>query len=169
MSKRQPPLIEPSGDQLPSPLFTPRPGWGGQLREWLRENAYLASFRLVLAAALAVVVISILRSPPTTQLAASPSPTPTPDTIAQTFRPGEGISHLAGRALDAYLATRPEYKLDAVRRLFAVDTLWKTVADAGNLPEFDAGAVIEFPHTVIEYAISQAEGMTAAQYRAWSR
>ena len=74
MTLAQRPFLEPGPGEMPSPLFTPRPGWGGLFREWLRENAYLAVFRLVLFVAIVVLVQSIVRNRPPEQPALSPSP-----------------------------------------------------------------------------------------------
>lgn len=162
--RRQQPLLDPSGSELPSPLFTPRPGWGGQLAAWFKGNASVLLFRTVLVAAMAVVLISIMRRPSgRPELAATPTPEPVAqEAITETIAQGDTLTRVAGRALDRYLENTGK-KLDAIQRLWAADRLTNATLTASPALSLKSGAAIDFPVTVIEYAINEAETLSAAQ------
>jgi hypothetical protein len=173
MTLAQRPLLQPGPGELPSPLFTPQPGWGGRFREWLRENAYLAVFRLVLFVAIVVLVMSIFRNRPP----ASPdgSPSPSPAMAVEGHRPvaarGDGASQLAKRALSEHLAEYPvAAPLTDAEQAFAVDMLWRgAVAAAARVPfVLHVGDSLFFPHATIEAAVTAAKAMTPAERATWS-
>jgi hypothetical protein len=159
---------------MPSPLFSPQPGWGGRLREWLSENAYLAVFRLVLFVAIVVLVQSIIRNRPPAPLATSPSPTLAP--AVEGYRPvaarGEGASHLARRALNDYLSEFPgQGPLTDAEKAYAVDILWRGAVAAASRTPFvlHEGDSLFFPYSTLEAAVTAAKAMTPAERAAWSR
>jgi hypothetical protein len=174
MNLEQRPLIEPGPGEMPSPLFTPQPGWGGRLHEWLRENAYLAVFRLVLFVAIVILVQSILRHrAPVPEPLASPG---VPPASVQGHRPvaspGDSATALAARALEAHLAAFPDRgPLDAVQRLASVDRLAReAVATSSRQPfELNPGDSLFFPYAAVDAAIGAAKALTPAQRAAWSR
>ncbi len=167
----QPPLLDPSGGELPSPLFTPQPGWGGRLAGWLRDNLYMLVFRVVVFSAVALILISLVRSWRAPRLAEqSPSPSASPLSQNWTFQTaaaaGQGMTHLAAWAVDAYLSQHtPKVALTAVEHLYAVDSLarqsgWRRLAlhEEARFSADDIAAVIE-----------KAKALTAAQRAAWAR
>lgn len=175
MTLAQRPLLEPGPGEMPSPLFSPRPGWGGRLREWLRENAYLAVFRLVLFVAIVVLIQSIVRNRPPQPSALSPSPS-TDASAVEGHRPvavrGDGASQLAQRALIEHLTEYPDRgPLSPAEQAFAVDVLWRGAVQAAARVPFvlHAGDSLFFPHATIEAAISAAKTMTPAERARWSR
>jgi hypothetical protein len=168
MNTTQPPLLtNGSGAQLPSPLFRARPGWGGQLREWLADNAYVIAFRLLLLAAAVLVVASLVgRHEPETAL---PSPTVIPrayDAYDEVALAGEGMTHLAAKAVDDYSADQiPPLRLDAVQHLFAVDAL----ARGAGWIRMELGDGVSFRTADIVDIVARAQSLTARQRAAWAR
>ena len=175
MTLAQRPLLEPGLGEMPSPLFTPRPGWGGRFREWMHDNAYVVVFRLVLFVAIVVLIQSIVRNRPPADFAASPSPSPSSapvDGYRPVAAPREGASHLAARALDEHLAARPGTgPLTAAERAYAIDSLWRgAVAAAARTPfVLHVGDSLFFPTATVDAAVSAAKALTPTQKAAWGR
>jgi len=172
MTTQLPLLDRGSGAQLPGPMFRARPGWGGQLREWLHENLYVVVFRLLLLVAAGLVIISIVghRNAP---VAALPSPTSlavTPqsshDPYYQVALAGEGMTHLAAKAVNEYAQDQiPPLKLDAVQHLFAVDAL----ARNAGWHRLALGDGVTFRTSVVADVIFLAKSLSASQRSAWAK
>lgn len=147
-------------------MFRPRPGWGGQLRRWLHDNLYMAVFRLLIVSATVLIVSSLIHSWKDVQLAHSPSPTTTPATAVYEFVAdhGIGLTQLAARAVDAYLNAQ-NVRLDAVRHLYAVDSLARTA----GWRRLTAGEKVTFDTETLARAVISAKALTSQQYFAWSR
>jgi len=168
----QPPLLDgtglpaQAGASLPGPQFMPRPGWGGRLHRWCTHNAYHTVFRMVIVVALVLVARSLFVHRTT-----SPSPTPTPDVVS--LRPisipalaGDGMTNLAARALDVYLALQtPSVALDGAQHLFAVDALARTVCWC----PLEVNQEVSFVPANIKPIVDRALGLSPAQRAAWSR
>ena len=155
--------------QLPGPMFSARPGWGGQLREWLHENLYVVVFRLLLLIAAGLVIASIVgrRSAP---VAVLPSPTATPDTTHDSYYQvalaGEGMTHLAAKAVNEYSNDQiPPLQLDAIQHLFAVDAL----ARNAGWHRLALGDGVTFRTSVVADVIFLAKSLSPAQRSAWAR
>lgn len=165
MTTRQPTLLDPAGNDLPGPVFRSRPGWGGRLRAWLRENLYVLIFRGVLLLALVLIVHSLWRARLTGTVVATPSPAPLAQIPhIQTARPGEGVFHLAARALDAYLAAHAA-TLAPVEHLAAVDTLWRTHGPA----RLAVGQTLDFDDRTVSDAIAAAKAMSPVRRKEFSQ
>ena len=162
---RQPSLIE-TGSGLPSPMFKPRPGWGGKLRTWLHDNLYILMFRGLLLVAVGLVGLSLIRSWNAAPLAQSPSPSGSSNLAQYEFiaAHGVGLTHLAAKALDAYLIEQSS-TLDAPRHLFAVDAL----ARQAGWHRLSVGEKIVFDITALAQAVTSAQSLTKTQYSAWQR
>ncbi len=165
----QPPLIDQTGASLPGPQFTPRPGWGGQLRRWLSHNGALLVFRVVILAALILIGRSLwIRLPARdANLATQATPTPDSDAIALLAQPGDGISDLAARALDLFVVASEDATLglDAAQHLYAVSTL----STAHDRRALNVGEVISFTNSELLDSIRTAQLLTPAQKAAWTR
>jgi hypothetical protein len=161
------------GSDLPSPLFTPRPGWGGRLRQWWSENGYGTVFRSVLLIALIILAATIFTTRDNkSDVAVTPSPTPTIEAIEEAARPGEGISHLASRVLNAYIAEEPATRaLEPVEHLFAVDYLSRMIMALSSRSPFTlrANENVRFPVTALNDAIAKANALTPQERTNWSR
>lgn len=156
---------------LPSPLFQPRPGWGGQLARWFKENAYVIVFRSVLLVAVVLIAGSLIRGDSEAPLIGTPTesnlPFPLEKPITLEAQQGEGVTHMAARAVDLFIATQSDtdMRLDNPRHLFAVDTLSR---EAGWRP-LELGEKIWFPVDIIAQIVREARNLTASQYHAWAR
>lgn len=158
---------------LPSPLFQPRPGWGGQLARWLRENAYIIVFRLVLLVAVVLIVGSLVRQngSDTPLVGENPfesnAPFPLDKPITLKAEYGEGVTNMAARALDLFILTRSDMGayLDGPRHLFAVDTLSREIGWRG----VELGEKIWFPIDTIARIAREARELTGRPYQAWAR
>lgn len=164
----QPPLLDPSGADIPSPMFTPRPGWGGKLSNWLQDNLYILLFRIVVLAAIVLIITSLIRAWKVSPLAASPSPTPTSQNweFKTATLPGQGMTDLAAWAINAYSAQHdPQIKLTAVEHLFAVDAL----AHKTGWRHLEVREEFEFSADDIATIIQQAKSLSPIQRSAWAR
>lgn len=161
---------------LPGPQFVTRPGWGGQLRhacrqagQWLSRTAFAFVFRIVVLVVLILVGRSLLmRSPELT-----PSPTPALSPAYRQAGPltlhasaGDGMTNIAARALDLYLALQSEnVRLDAAQHLFAVDALARSACWC----PVELGQAITFYPLTISSIINRALNLSSAQHAAWQR
>ena len=165
----QPPLIDQTGASLPGPQFTPRPGWGGQLRRWLSHNGALLVFRVVILAALILIGRSLwIRLPARdANFITQATPTPSSDAITLLAQPGDGISNLAARALDLFIVASEDETLglDAAQHLYAVNAL--TIARGGRT--LSVGQVISFENSELHTTVRSAQLLTPAQRAAWAR
>jgi hypothetical protein len=153
--------------ELPGPQFTPRPGWGGQLRQWFREHAALAAFRLSILVTLVLIAHALWFSPS----APPPKPTPSNSPVIQQsldidVLPGDGMTNLAARAIDLSIATRSaDIRLDAAQHLFAVDTLARSVCWC----PVERDQTISFSTAKIGEVIARALQLSPARHAAWAR
>ena len=165
----QPPLLDQTGASLPGPQFTPRPGWGGQLKRYFSENVYSIVFRVVILCALILVARSLWVNLPARKESLKPTPSVTPQEvrgITVKANPGNGVTDLAARALDLYIAVQSRViRLDAPQHLFAVDALSRIV---GWRP-LDVNQELTFATANIESVIDRALHLTPAQHAAWER
>ena len=164
----QPPLLDPSGADIPSPMFTPRPGWGGRLRAWLRDNFYVLLFRLIVLVAVLLIISSLIRAWKSAPVVVSPSPTPSSQnwTFETATEPGQGMTHLAAWAVDAYATQHdPQIELTAVEHLFAVDAL----ARLTGWRSLERGEEVQFSADDIAVIITRAQSLSPAQRSAWAK
>jgi hypothetical protein len=163
---QQPPLLDP-GSSLPSPLFQPRPGWGGKLRHWIRENLYLLVFRVLILAAIVLIGTSLVHSWRAIKLAQSPSPSPSISPLTVLYEHiaanGVGLTQLAALTLDTYLASHHDL-LDTPSHLYAVDAL----ARSAGWRRLIAGEKIVFDTDTLARIVSAAKALTPSQRTAWS-
>ena len=167
--KRQPPLLDQTGASLPSPHFTPRPGWGGRLQNWLSKHASMLVFRLVLFFALILIGRAFwVRLPARTENLNTPDISSSEDSarLTLTATKGDGITDLAARALDMYIATNTDApRLDATEHLFAVTTL----ATATGIRALEIEQEVSFTSAAIQSVIATAQQLTAHQKSAWAK
>lgn len=157
------PLIDPSGNSLPSPVFRPRPGWGGQLKSWMHDNLYLAIFRILVVTGLVLIGGAFIHS---WDVAHRPTPSTLPIISAsytRTATHGQGMTDLARAALGQYLTEHPQ-RLDAAQFLFSIDTLarfagWRPLA---------LGEQISFQSDTIADILTLANALTPRQHTAWA-
>ena len=154
---QQVPLIE-TDDQLPSPVFRPRPGWGGKLNKWLRKHGFSSLVRAACIVAVLLIIRSLIphHSPEVVQ--STPTPSPTMDTHHQVAGPREGIQTLAARAIDECLSKHPELgTLDPIEHLWAVYQLARTVPPH----TLRVGETVEFTHEVVVGIISRSQHLSS--------
>lgn len=167
----QPHLLDPLGSDLPSPVFTPRPGWGGQFRRWLRQRGATIFFRGVIIIALCITALALWHQPESPQATVSPvTPTPIVEVpIIIPVKAGDGMSAIAVRAIDAYLALpiamQSSYHLDSLQHLIAVDALVRSTP----AQTLHAGDTVSFSLHNVQVAIDVAAVLTPPQRAAWLR
>jgi hypothetical protein len=151
---------------IPGPNFTSRPGWGGQLRHWWSRNAYALIFRAVILIALIFVGRALLLRSAVTVAEQTPIPTPIIRPITLHAKPGQGVAHLAGQALDLYLALQPtNMRLDAAQHLFAIDALTRLTGPR----TLERSEGVTFDPLNISAVITDAINLSPTQKAAWSR
>lgn len=163
----QPPLLDNAGSMLPGPQFIPRPGWGGRLNRWLSHNVYTLVFRTVIVIALVFVARSLLVNRQSPVVISTDTPTPASQSshpITVKARSGDGMTNLAARAVDLYMALQSAtIHLDGGQHLFIVDALART---AGWYP-LAVDQEVTFLPADIESFIDQAQKLTPSQRSAW--
>lgn len=150
---------------LPGPQFVSRPGWGGQVRQWCSRNAYQLAFRVILLAALVLIARSLWMrmDVPSAQV---PTPTPQKQSVTLYARPGDGMTDVAARALNLYVAVQRDIvQLDAAQHLFAVDTLARAICWC----PLERNQEITFSADHIGAIVTRALNLSPAQHAAWSR
>jgi hypothetical protein len=148
--------------ELQSPIFLPRPGWGGQLREWSKTNRRLL---MILSAIILVLIGSSFffrGNPDVTQ--ATPTPTPNTNQVSVTAQTGDSITTLARRALNTYLLANSATVSD-IQELF-IETQLKNIIGEFRL---SVGQTVHFPVSSIQQAIRNAENMTPYQIQYYSQ
>ncbi len=161
------PRQDPTGASLPGPLFTPRPGWGGQLHTWLRSHSNTLITTIILIAIIALTA-SILwdRLPARTDSYETPRETPVAASIDVLALPGDGVYSLSSRAIDLYCASSdPIIKLDGIERVAAASALANEIGSR-NLEPND---VLSFPVSNLQDAISSAQHLSPRQRAAWGK
>lgn len=156
-----------TGASLPGPLFTPRPGWGGQLNAWLRSHSNTFITTIILIAVIALTA-SILwnRLPARTASYESPRETPVAASIDVLAIAGDGVYSLSSRAIDLYCTVRePIIKLDSIEHIAAVTILTNDIGSR-NLEPND---VLSFPVSDLQDAISSAQHLSSRQRAAWGK
>lgn len=151
---------------LPGPQFEPRPGWGGQLHKWYVDNVYGIIFRLILLCILVIMGVAFIlhREHSTAPIAEQQKIEIQPITLSALR--GDGITHVAARALDLYIAIQPvDIKLDAAQHLYVIDILahqsgWRWLHD---------GEIVSFTPETLDTAINAAINLSQQQHSAWQR
>lgn len=150
---------------LPGPQFVSRPGWGGQLRQWFDANLFAVLSRFVLLLVLIVVAHAFFAGRATPIPEKSPTPSPEPAPLEMIAYPGDGMTAVAARALDVYLAVNASHPLDPAQHLFAVDALARTITWH---PLEKNQRITFFPRT-LDDIIARALTLSPAQHAAWAR
>ncbi|HXV26683.1 MAG TPA: hypothetical protein VD862_01510 [Candidatus Paceibacterota bacterium] len=147
-------------------MFTPRPGWGGQLLIWLRSRKGRAAVRGLVLVGIAAVAAPLIRSG-TRYLAPEPTPAPSPSpVIAVPVPEGGGVIHAARLALYEYLALQPvPLALEPDQALYAEDWLARRMEVYAPAP----GQLIEFPREVLAAAVLKAQSLSPSERAAWGR
>lgn len=159
--------MEPSPNKevdlkLLSPAFRPRPGWGGQLKNWYDENG-----RTVLVRLLIIIAIPAVLAPIFNRVTSVPEPVPfTPErhSVRVTVDSGEGLIHAARIALYEYLALQEvPLALAPEQYVFAEDFISRRMEPYVPAP----GETLEFPYEVLSAAVLKAQSLTPQERAAW--
>lgn len=166
-------------NDLKSPVFKPRPGWGARLKAWTKRNgARLLAVLAVLAVGTAIVVDQVRDNKDNTVAQASPTPTPTSGTVSglQDGRyeykaaAGQGITHLARMAVTQYAKDTPNTNLIPEQRIFAEDFLKdRTLAERVKSKFLEIGEAVSFEVSDVREAVTAAMALTAAQIAALAK
>jgi len=147
---------------LKSPVFTPRPGWGGKLQNWSTGHRR----ELIMGAFVVVIVLGavfFLRSEGES-IQATPSPTPATGQITVTAQPRDSVTSLARKALNVYLE-RNAIELNAVQKLYIETELKNSVGET----RLSVGQSIIFSEAAIQRAISKSRLLNDFQIKYFSR
>ncbi len=167
---QQPALLRPLEDfDIKSPVFIPRPGWGGRLKQWSANLLDSPTFYALLAGiALIGTVIFAIRyavtrqHPPLTLATPVSIPKntqeipaiahPLPLALTITAVRGQGVTHLARQAVRQYtqakaIALAPEQKV------YAEDWLRRRV----NIQILYPQQQIPFPLTDVQHAVEKSQ------------
>lgn len=150
---------------LAGPVFKPRPGWGGQIKNWLK-----ATFEpiptigiLGLAGVLLIVHLSVKDLNPEPKPFAKSSETQeikTSNSISETATKGQGAIHLARQALATFIKDR-SIQLSNEQRVYAEMQLASLTGD----PELNPGDTISFRLSDIANAINSTKQLSQDQLK----
>ena len=152
----------PTQLDIKSPIFTPRPGWGGKLNNWFKSN-----FERKILPALATVIIVIgayfyiaKHNPAQAPVENSP----VAEAIDVQIQSGQGLTHIARTAITEYLSGNG-LDLSATQKVFAESYLVNKMGNQRLL----AGGTLSIKTTELEEVIEKAKSLTQDQIKTWSR
>lgn len=127
---------------MPVPIFEAAPGWGGQIKKWLKKNFFGKIFP-VLAILILLTGIAKYISRSAGESAEKSVLETKAQVISLAVQTGEGIIATSRRALTEYLENFPEIKLKPEQKLYIdnyfkekfKNTSWKTGMEAKFLKE----------------------------------
>lgn len=145
---------------IKSPIFTPRPGWGGKLKNWLKTNGQP---KVLPVASIAILAIGLF-----VYLNGKGNQNPNIDVSAQAIEkiaePRQGLTHLARSAIYDYL-TANDVELSAEQKLYAetylVSILGKKSVSVGEKVVFESDKLSE--------SVEKAKNLTPYQIQEWSK
>ena len=146
-------------------VFKPKPGWGGQLKNWAKSTFEPAPTIgiLGLVGVLAIVHLSVkdlnLEAKPLAR-SSETQEVKTGNTISETAAKGQGAIHLARQALATFLKDR-SLQLSNEQRVYAEMELASLTSD----PELQPGDTIYFKLSDIANAINSAKQLTQDQIK----
>jgi hypothetical protein len=164
----QPQLINsPSDPTIKSPVFSPRPGWGGQLNDWFKDSGSY----ILLVVFLATLLVSIFSMTThfarnsavknvgiqnTTSEEQTNSPMRTRVFYAETAQIGQGLTHLARQAFGEYAEEHQLEGLLPEHKIYIEDYLQKNVENRPSYGIVGVGQEVSFSKTDMERAVSKA-------------
>lgn len=145
---------------IKSPIFTPRPGWGGKLKNWLKTNG---QSKFLPAVSIAVLVVGLFMYLNNKEAQNSPN-----DLLGQSIEkiaePRQGLTHLARSAISDYLMIN-NIELTAEQKLYAetylVSILGKKSVSVGEKVVFESDKLSE--------SVEKAKNLTPYQIQEWSK
>lgn len=167
-----------TSNDLKSPVFKPRPGWGARLKAWSKKNAARLLAVLVVLAVGTAIIIDQTRDNKDEVATTSPTPTPSTGVVSgsndQRYEyeaaAGQGITHLARMAVTQYMKDTPNTNLIPEQRIFAEDFLKdRTLAERVKSKLLEIGEKISFEVTDVRAAVNAALTLTAAQIAALAK
>ena len=145
---------------IKSPIFTPRPGWGGKLKNWLRKNGQ-SKLLPILSVALLVLGLFAYWNGKDRQ---TTSDDISAKTIYKVAEPRQGLPPLARAAINDYL-TSNNIELSQEQKLYAetylVDLVGKRSVSVGETISFEASQLSE--------VVEKAKALTPYQIQEWSK
>ena len=147
---------------IKSPIFKPKPGWGGKLKNFAKKHFYSV---VLPAIAIAAILIGINLFSQKVMEGQTAQNTLSQDMIEKTASQGQGVAHLAREALSDYLSENPDISLLPQQKIF-VETYF--IDKFGN-KEISAGEKIDFKKEDLAKATAKAKTLTPEQLSAWSK
>ncbi|MEK7194899.1 MAG: hypothetical protein AAB667_01450 [Patescibacteria group bacterium] len=150
---------------LAGPVFKPRPGWGGQLKNWIKSTFEpMPTIGILgLVGVLAIVHMAVkdlnLEAKPLAKSSESQE-VKTGNAISETAIRGQGAIHLARQALETFLKDR-SIQLSDEQRVYAEMELASLTGD----PELQPGDTISFKLSDIANAINSARQLSQDQLK----
>ena len=135
---------------IKSPIFTPRPGWGGKLKNWLKKNG---QSKVLPVTSIVVLVLGIYMY--WDKFGAQKQDNDIVSaTIEKTAEPRQGLTHLARAAISDYLMAN-NIELSSEQRIYAETYL---VSIMGK-KSVSVGETISFDKTKLADAVEKAKNI----------
>ena len=160
MDNNKPQFSEPL--DLQSPVFKPRPGWGGKLNDWLKHNfetkilPILSIGVIVLVAYLYLTKHQVAQVPVQEQEVAQ--------TIEKTVQPGQGLTQVVRSAISDYL-NKNVVDVSATQKLYAESYI---VSHMDRKP-LSVGETLIFNIDDISQVLEKARNLNESELKAWSK
>lgn len=147
---------------LKSPIFKPRPGWGGKLNNWLKINF---ENKVLPVLAVAIIIAGAYLYSLKHDVAQAPiENSPVADAIDVQVRSGQGLTHVARTVIIEYLNGN-SINLSAAQKVFAESYLVTKMENR----QLIAGFTFSVKTKDVEQTIEKAKSLTPSQIETWSR
>ena len=154
-------------NEIKSPVFNAEPGWGGMLANAFKQYFYSSILPIL-------VIITVLFSIHTLsnkyteyaniQMSISIGAVSKP-TISIVAETGQGISHLAKRALENYLMNNPAPDMDSGRKAYVINYVSNLYRDIPVI----SGKSVEFQKDDMILAIQKSKELKDYQLEGWAK
>ena len=147
---------------LKSPIFKPRPGWGGKFNNWFKSNfeskllPILSIVVIIIGAYLYLVKNNVAEAPIKEIVEIT--------TIEKVVQPHQGLTHVVRSVISEYL-NKGDLDLSAEQKIFLETYLVNQLKGE----QVKIGEIISFSKSDLNQAIEKARSLTPNQIKTWSR
>lgn len=147
---------------LKSPIFKPRPGWGGKINKWLKKNFASKVLPILSIATVTIGGFLYLIQHYNSQ---NPIKKETQNTtIEKVVQSGQGLTHVARAVISEYLAQN-FIDISSEQKIYAETYLVNLI---GRKP-VNIGETITFQTSDVSKAVDESKYLTPYQLEAWGQ
>jgi len=146
---------------LKGPIFKPRPGWGGKLNNWLKNNFESKILPALAIAAIAVGSYAYLDKNTEAQPVVNNGKS---ETVEKSIQPGQSTTHVVRAIITDYL-NKNGFDLSAPQKVYMETYLVSRL----ERKIYKTGETLSLKTADLDQAIEKAKSLTSQQIQAWSR